>query len=250
MAHPNVKIRAVIFDVYATLLEVRPPPADAELRWKKLFEELLSLPPPFSRTDFAARVGQVIATRHAEAKARGIAWPEILWPEVLVEVLPALKKLAPAEFKQFIARQMALGRTLRLASGAAACLRMLRTARSVLGIASNAQAYTLDELDLALGAESLHLDVFDPELCFWSFQNGFSKPDPHVFRILTTRLQQHGIRVEETLMVGDRLDNDIEPARKFGWQAWQITKPGEPGDGGWTELRNHLENVVVRSSQT
>jgi FMN phosphatase YigB (HAD superfamily) len=245
MAHPNLKIRAVVFDVYATLLEVGPPPSDAEARWKNLFEELLKIPPPLGRTDFATRVGQAIAGRHAEAKARGIAWPEILWPEVLREVLPALRRLAPAEFTQFIARQMELGRTLRLAEGAAACLRMLRTGRCAMGIASNSQAYTLDEVTTALKGESLDLGLFVPELCFWSFQNGFSKPDPHVFRILTTRLQQQGIRAEETIMVGDRLDNDIEPARKFGWQTWQIAKAGVPGDGDWRQLRVRLEKSVL-----
>ena len=58
--------------------------------------------------------------------------------------------------------------------------------------------------------------MFDPELRFWSFENGFSKPDPHVFRILTARLEARGISPSETLMVGDRFDNDIEPARAHG----------------------------------
>ena len=245
MAHPNLKIRAVIFDVYATLLEVGPAPADADERWVRLFADFLSAPPPFSRADFAVRSGQIIAARHAEVKARGIPWPEILWPEILLEVLPAVKRLGLGEFTQFITRHMELGRTLRLAGGAGPCLKMLRTKRCALGIASNAQAYTLGELSAALAGEALDLDLFPLGLCFWSFLNGFSKPDPHVFRILTTRLRQRGIRPEETLMVGDRADNDVEPARKFGWQAWQIAKSGSPGDGDWKALRTHLEQVVA-----
>ena len=85
----------------------------------------------------------------------------------------------------------------------------------------------------ALAAHGLGLDLFDRDLCFWSFEHGFSKPDPHVFQILTARLAARGIRPAETLMVGDRLDNDIEPAQAHGWQTWQL---GPAADGDWAAL--------------
>jgi FMN phosphatase YigB (HAD superfamily) len=79
--------------------------------------------------------------------------------------------------------------------------------------------------------------MFDRELRFWSFENGFSKPDPHVFRILTARLEARGISPAETLMVGDRLDNDIEPAKAQGWQTWQLTaRKTHNAAGNWRDL--------------
>jgi len=61
--------------------------------------------------------------------------------------------------------------------------------------------------------------------------------------MLTARLEARGISPTETLMVGDRLDNDIEPARAFGWHTWLLaaTKPtgGQLG-GNWRDLRAWL----------
>jgi FMN phosphatase YigB (HAD superfamily) len=239
-----MNLRAVIFDIYTTILEVGPPPANADARWSKLFQETLGEPAPVSRTEFSVRTAQVIARHHAAARARGIQWPEILWPSVVLEVIPSLARLPAPKLEDFLLRQMQIGRTLRLAEGAAGCLRQLHDQGILLGIASNAQAYTLRELAAALQGAGLNLSMFDRDVRFWSFENGFSKPDPHVFRILTARLEARGIRLAETLMVGDRLDNDIEPARAFGWQTWQLvsTKQGARR-GSWHELHAWLKQV-------
>ena len=237
MEHNNLKIRAVILDVYGTLLEVGPPPNDADARWLKLFEETLGTPPPFKRTEFSVRTSQFIARRHAEAKARGISKPEIVWSSVVLEALPQLARLSAGKREEFIFRQMQLGRTLRLAEGATDCLRQLKNNGILLGIASNSQAYTLTELTAAFQGTGLSLSAFDRDVRFLSFENGFSKPDPHVFRILTARLEARGISPGETLMVGDRLDNDVEPARACGWQTWQLAaRPTHRTSGNWRDL--------------
>jgi HAD superfamily hydrolase (TIGR01549 family) len=47
---------------------------------------------------------------------------------------------------------------------------------------------------------------------------GYSKPDPRFFQYV---LDEAGCRSDEVMMVGDRLDNDIVPARKMGmYTAW------------------------------
>lgn len=232
-----MKIQAAIFDIYTTILEVGPPPANAATRWQRLFEEMIGKPPPVSRTEFSVRTAAVIARRHAAARERGIQWPEIQWPSVVLEAIPSLARLSAPKLESFLFRQMQIGRTLRLADGAAECLRLLNGREIVLGIASNSQAYTLRELTAALQGTGLNLSMFDPDLRFWSFENGFSKPDPHVFRILTARLEARGINPAETLMVGDRLDNDIAPARAQGWQTWQLVSTKRAGSAGnWRDL--------------
>lgn len=238
-----MKIRAALFDIYTTILEVGPPPANADALWQQLFEEMLATTPPLTRTQFSVATAQVIARLHADARWRGIPWPEIQWPSVVLQVIPDLARLPARKLDDFLLRQMQLGRTLRLAAGAADCLRWLRDNQRLLGIASNAQAYTLRELDTVLSGVGLNLSMFDRDVRFWSFENGFSKPDPHVFRILTARLEACGISPAETLMVGDRLDNDIEPARAFGWRTWQLVSGKQTGQSGnWRDLLAWLKS--------
>jgi phosphoglycolate phosphatase-like HAD superfamily hydrolase len=163
---------------------------------------------------------------------------------VVLEVLPTLARLSAPKLEEFLARQMQLGRTLWLADYAAEFLRQLNEKNLLLGIASNSQAYSLREINSALQGEALNLSMFDPGLRFWSFENGFSKPDPHVFRILTARLEARGIHPAETLMVGDRLDNDIAPARAQGWRTWQLTAAGKgnaKNSGGFRELASKMK---------
>jgi HAD superfamily hydrolase (TIGR01549 family) len=62
---------------------------------------------------------------------------------------------------------------------------------------------------------------------------GLEKPDPRFFR---WALDQAGCRAEEAVMVGDRLDNDILPARAAGMKTLQVIldparKGYEPRDG-------------------
>lgn len=241
-----MNVRAVLFDLYATLLEVGPPPADAEGRWQELFQEMLGIAPPLGRLEFFAACSQVVARQHDVARRQGVPWPEVQWPSIVKEVLPDLARLSSeSERAAFILRQMETTRTVELAASTAALLRWLRARDVVLGILSNAQAYTWLELDAALAAHGLDRQIFERELCVLSFEHGFSKPDPHSFRILTARLEARGIPPADILMVGDRLDNDLEPARACGWQTWHRT--GSP-DTAWADLRNWLQETASHTS--
>lgn len=243
-----MRIQAVIFDVYATLLRVGPPPQDADAQWTALSQECFQSPPSLSRLKFSVACNQAIARRHKAAHARGIPFPEVLWPGVVAEVLPLFKRLPAAAQADFIYRQMQLGRTIALQEGAAAVLSLLRDQGRSLGIASNSQAYTLRELGEALDGVGLGMNLFARDLCLWSFEQGFSKPDPHIFQTLTARLEARGVMAPEILMVGDRLDNDVLPARRHGWQTWQITPPGGagPAAGDWRALQAWLCRAAQR----
>ena len=238
-------IRAVVFDIYGTLLEVGPAPPDADARWQRLCHDLLHIHKPLSRLSFSVTSSQVIARHHQAARARGIAWPEVHWPSVVAEVLPELAQLPPHDQEEFLFRQIQTNHTTHMAAETAAMLRWLKDRQCLLGTASNAQSYTLRELNEALKAHPLALDLFDRDLCFLSFEHGFSKPDLHVFQILTARLATRGIHPAEVLMVGDHLDNDVEPAKVHGWQTWQL---GSPADGDWSGLRETLREPQPKAS--
>lgn len=236
-----MNLRAVICDIYGTLLEVGLPPPDAAARWDLLWEDRLRTAPRLSLEQFSAACDRVIAADHAAARARGIPYPEVYWPAVVSAVLPEFAHLADPERSEFRFYQAQMAHTVRLMPGAGDALRAWRHGVQALGLASNAQPYTVRELEMALTGAGLSRNLFSPSLCFLSFEHGFSKPDPHVFQMLAARLRALGIAAEETLMVGYRWDHDIEPARACGWQTWQLTTDGEGTDSGpWPALRRRL----------
>lgn len=75
-----------------------------------------------------------------------------------------------------------------------------------LGIIANQIAGTAERLD-NLGI----LKYFD--IVVTSDEAGCAKPDPEIFKIA---LNQTGCTADRCVMIGDRLDNDIVPAKKIG----------------------------------
>ena len=73
------------------------------------------------------------------------------------------------------------------------------------------------------------------QVCVSSGDVGVSKPDPAIFHLA---LQQAGCAPEDALMIGDRLDNDIRPAKALGFRAVRILQgPGrlqQPRDAAET----------------
>jgi FMN phosphatase YigB (HAD superfamily) len=235
--------KAVLFDVYQTLLWVGPPPADAGLRWCGLWTETLGFAPRLSLEEVAAATASVIQRDHSAAKERGILFPEVFWPSVVRRAVPELSRLTEAALDQFLFRHAQLARTVKLMPGATEVLRPLSALGVPLGLASNAQPYTLRELDAAFADAGIARSPFRPDLVFWSYLHGYAKPDPHIFRALGARLLVEGIAAEEILMVGDREDNDIEPARAQGWRTWQLTPipvAESTNAGDWQQLASYL----------
>jgi putative hydrolase of the HAD superfamily len=232
-----MNIRAVLCDIYQTLLEIGPPPVDAELRWTALCRTALPEATPQTLAEFALTAEGVVKREHATAKAAGIVYPEVFWPAVACEAWPALASLHRQALDDFLFEHAHLQRVVRLMPYAAEVLRSLAERDVCLGLVSNSQPYTVRELDAALSTVGLSRALFSADLCFFSFEHGFSKPDPHVFRSLAARLARRGIATAETLVVGDRDDNDISPSRAQGFQTWRI-KDGSAGarGGDWQSL--------------
>lgn len=223
-------IKGVLLDVYRTMLEVGPPPPDAARRWQALLAGFFPKARALSLDALSIRCRQLVEEDHAAAKSNGVKFPEVQWTSIVAR---AMEVSPDASFGDFVFAHAQLQRTIRLANGVADFLGICREQHVPCGIVSNAQAYTLRELDAALGLD--HRKIFEPDLLFWSFQNGFSKPDPHVFRLLAARWAQRGISPAEVVMIGDRPDNDVEPAARAGFQTWRYG-----GGVSWDELSNRL----------
>ena len=56
-------------------------------------------------------------------------------------------------------------------------------------------------------------------VCVSSAEEGVKKPDPAIFRLALARA---GSRADEAMMVGDRIDNDIAPARSIGMSSVRV----------------------------
>ncbi len=56
-------------------------------------------------------------------------------------------------------------------------------------------------------------------LCLPSAETGLSKPDLAFFQLA---MEKSGCLPEHTVMVGDRLDNDIAPAKSLGWRTIRV----------------------------
>jgi HAD superfamily hydrolase (TIGR01549 family) len=56
-------------------------------------------------------------------------------------------------------------------------------------------------------------------LCLSSAEIGLAKPDPALFRLALERV---GCKPCQAVMVGDRLDNDIRPAKLLGWRTIRV----------------------------
>jgi HAD superfamily hydrolase (TIGR01509 family) len=97
-------------------------------------------------------------------------------------------------------------REFQLRDGVAQLLAELHGRGLLLGLAANQPARTLEVLDgLGIGRYFAHREV--------SGHHGLHKPDVRLFLRACEGL---GVAPEETVMVGDRIDNDIAPARRLG----------------------------------
>lgn len=71
------------------------------------------------------------------------------------------------------------------------------------------------------------------DICVSSAEAGVSKPDPAIFRLA---FAQAGCRPEEAVMIGDRLDNDIFPAKALGIRTVRIRQ-------GFTRVQQVLSGL-------
>ncbi|MGL4399316.1 MAG: HAD family hydrolase, partial [Luteolibacter sp.] len=212
--------RAVIFDIYGTLLIAPPggaqpdPFADPVLR--DILRSFHHTPP----TSPSSELHAAVLRHHAAA---GVEFPEIdlrvLWREILH--LPS-----GTDTTALVEALEAAWHPARPMPGAEQVIGTLARSGLSLGLLSNAQSNTLT----ALGGIS---DLFAPELTILSYQHGIAKPSPALYQILTDRLAGRGISPAETLFVGNDPLHDILPAAAAGFQTALFTghpdsrRPGE-----------------------
>lgn len=239
-----MRIKAVILDVYGTLLQVDSSRPNAESLWHNLYYKFFNTPPPLTFSELSERLDKIINSQHEKSKKLGIQYPEILFDDVLMQALPQIRKLNKNSSEEFIFQQSQIWHKVWMTQDTADMLKFLKTNGMLIGIASNAQPYTIRELQSALASFNLSMDIFINELTFFSFNFGFSKPDPYVFQILSTRLKRLGIADNQVIMVGDNQTHDCAQPAIFGWDYWLFTSENNPDahSGNWDNFISYIKN--------
>jgi len=163
------------------------------------------------------RLSEVIQADHARARAQGIDYPEVdiraIWARLLAELglRPTVQQLA----------RIALEYECRVnpvwpMPGLADLVAALRQRGLVLGIVSNAQFYTPLILEAFLGQPPAALGL-DPRCSAWSYQLRQAKPSTAIYQLALDGLARaHDIRPEQVLYIGNDRRNDIWPAQQLG----------------------------------
>lgn len=211
---PNfTTFRAIIFDIYGTLLAAPAGGVKPDPEADKLLRVILARHGHMPTESPSTALHEAVRRHHASA---GIRHPEVdlraLWREVLS--LPADKDITSLVIEIENEWHPAL-----LMPGANENLHRLAAGGIKLGILSNAQCNTLSSLGPCAS-------LFAPDLTILSYQHGMAKPSPELFELLATRLELHGIIPAETLYIGNDPLHDIEPAAARGFRTALFT--GDP----------------------
>ena len=201
------KPRAVLFDVYGTLL-IQVPRRDLAVE-DFIRRNRLELTP----AELSHGLRREVDARHERLRARGTRFPEVRIERIWGRLFPGrpdaeLRRLA-VEFELAIhSCWPAPGCRDVIASAAALGIR--------LGIVSNAQFYTPLFLQALLARTPEELG-FHPSLCIYSYRYQAGKPGPELYELAKSRLARLGIPPREAVMVGNDPRNDIAAARRAGF---------------------------------
>lgn len=228
---PLPGIRAVLFDVYGTLLvsesgePVECGRPRGEVAVCAAFE---ACGLPSCPMDKAAAIDlvlrRVVSAEKDRLRAAGSPHPEVdilaVWSRVLD--LCRTEGLVPADAPEQDLERLALVHECTVnpvwpMPGAVDTLAVLRARGLVLGIVSNAQFYTPLILRALFGSGP-EGPAFDDDCSAWSYRAGIGKPDPALFRLAARGLRKrHGIAPGETLFVGNHIEKDVATAAAAGF---------------------------------
>ncbi|MDR2314240.1 MAG: HAD family hydrolase [Spirochaetaceae bacterium] len=210
--------RALLFDLYGTLFisaagDMAVTPEEGTAREAPAPEEGIAE----ARAFFRQRVEQY----HAEERARGNPWPEVVVEEIWADYRGPVPG-AWGSRESMDSRELALRYELTLnpVYPMPRCRELIQTlARRgmVLGIISNAQFFSPLLFTAFFGAPPEDLG-FDAGLLLYSFEKRKAKPSPDLFAQARSILAQRGIGGEETLYVGNDMGKDMVPAAAAGFK--------------------------------
>jgi putative hydrolase of the HAD superfamily len=242
-------VRAVVFDVYGTMVNYwRPGFEERDTREALLVEAFSEVVDRFGMGEALAAMNPadppaktlcdfyngLLAINRQKSAGEGAALPEVRVEEVWSVIALMLKRNGcdaaaktpwrgdPAGFARCLAYTynfLSMGRELY--PGVSGALKKLKDSNMALGILSDAQFYTPIDLTLMLREQSGGAvvdcgELFDTDLTFLSCEYGFVKPSETLYRRLFDALYEYQITPDQTVVVGNDLAADIAPAAALG----------------------------------
>ncbi len=251
------KIKAVVFDVYGTMLVSGSGDIGGFRGGKQnVLQALISagvcLNGKSSDVEFGKHVIQtyisVIKKYHCTQKEKGIAFPEVviekIWEQVLAELVEegAVNGDCKVNWEQLAIHFEFMCNPTYPMPGLRKTLQMLIEHHFDLGIVSNAQFFTplLMQYFLTnkIGTHTSPISFFKKDYTIYSYQLGVAKPDVELFSKLDKALQSDGLSSEQVLFVGNDMLNDIYPAAQLGFKTALFA-----GDKRSLRLRNEWQEV-------
>lgn len=222
-------VRAVLFDLYGTLLVSGSGEVGTEaVGGDAALAEALAAVGMARRGPMEGAIAcffDTIRAMHDESRAEGRDWPEVdvreVWRRVVAE-LAARGMIEPTDGGEIDLARLAVEYEARAnpvwpMPGARECLATLQRCGVVLGVISNAQFFT-PILFEALFGQSPESIGFDRDLQYYSYQHGWGKPSLRLFELAARRLAARAIGSAEVVYVGNDMLNDIAPAQRVGFR--------------------------------
>jgi len=214
-------VRAVVFDVYGTLIISSSGDVGANVDAAKVtaVQDALSsmkIPWPTSSEECFQQYIGMIKQHQTRAREEGVEFPEVNIVSVWQELLSGVG-FTGVDWKRLALEYEVRANGTWQMPGLIRCLEQLREAGQHLGIISNAQFFTLELFPSLLG-ETVDELGFHEELQFYSYRYGHAKPGATLYGMAAQALERHGILPRQTLYVGNDMLNDILPARSVGFQ--------------------------------
>lgn len=259
-----VDIRCVLFDVYGTLLisasgdiSNSSEPGDASVVREALEAVKVRLAPGVDRQAMAELPNE-IRRRHSLAS---VNYPEVDIHEVWSTVVEKFfqRGWIPSPLSDLQIRQLAIEYECRVnpvwpMPELMECLTTIRKAGLLMGIVSNAQAFTRELFPALTGSTCDELG-FAEDLCFWSYEHRRAKPGRYLYERAVEATVARAIGAASVLYVGNDMRNDVAPASAVGFRTALFAgdarslrlRPGDPliagvePDAVVTDLRQILE---------
>jgi putative hydrolase of the HAD superfamily len=216
--HCHSSIKAVLFDIYGTLLISASGGVNKDGGNRVNSNQMTQLlnrykihtTPQKLREDLKS----AILARHGQIKAKGIAYPEVVIESIWELLLGWHDK---ERIKQFALEYEMTINPIWPMPHLWTVLKRLSEKNIRLGIISNAQFYTSLLIEALADVPFENLG-FDPDLIFFSYQYGQAKPSSYLFEKAAHHLCLKGIPAKNTFYLGNDMINDILPAGKVGFQ--------------------------------
>lgn len=253
---PPRKVKALIFDIYGTLLISGSGDVFSE---EVNLAEILEV---FKRSDIRISSGDpakgaskvlsvfndTISKSHREARAAGVAYPEIdireIWDEVILSMSSSGTLSAGHDYSadKISFHYEAVTNPVYPMPGMKKLIHKLEKDKKVLGIISNAQFYTPVIMNYFMTGkvhDDFEIEPFRKKLVKYSFLERCSKPELSLFEsVRQTLLDDFGIAPGETLFIGNDMFKDIYPAAKVGFSTVLFA-----GDGRSLRLREDKKEL-------